>query len=506
MRMVNFIKSIGFSEKDSYDYKPNGTTSTKSSSFEDLLKNSSSVKNDSSSNASLNKTYNDNKDDINDREQDTINDNEDDSNKLSDSKNLSVKKDDSSKETKADKKVSKEEDKDDNKSSDKDNEDDLSKVENDLKALLKDASGNSNSDSQNILQLLMSALKNSNFDITKLNDALNKSSISKDAKDNILKFVSDIKDALKNNSPEKIISMLKSNFKENLNSLDHKDFISKIVDALKEKVNENQSSSDTSKLQNMNLSKNFVNDKTNNNKMDENINNDKKLYSNEELKGENYEPQISIDKKSSEFSNTSDGKTSEGDSGKSFLKNLVDSNSKTDNNMSKLEVFMNQFSQSSSNVEAAAAEKVTTLNKATFVQDVIKSVKFMENNNMKELTVKINPKELGEVIIRLTSENGAMKAELTASNKDAYALLNSNLNSMNENLNNQNIKIQSFSLNMYNEDTTFFAGQGGNKDGNDSGRQNDSRHRKNNMSIEADEDTLQSSSQSSMLNNLNALA
>lgn len=157
-----------------------------------------------------------------------------------------------------------------------------------------------------------------------------------------------------------------------------------------------------------------------------------------------------------------------GDSSENFLKNLISKDDNTESQFSKVTAFMNQFSSSA--VEVQGDAKVMTANRVTFVEDMIKSVKFMENNNIKELTVKINPKELGEVIIKLTSEAGVMKAELTTSNKDAYNLLNSNLNEMNKNLNEQNIKIQAFSVNVYNDDTTFFSGQ--DKESNEKNKEN----------------------------------
>lgn len=96
------------------------------------------------------------------------------------------------------------------------------------------------------------------------------------------------------------------------------------------------------------------------------------------------------------------------------------------------------------------------INKNTMNTDIIKSIKYMELNNVKDLTVKIMPKELGEVFIKLTMEGGIMKANIGASTKDAYNLLNSNMQLIEDKLQNSGIKVQELSLNIYNEDTTFF--------------------------------------------------
>ena len=95
----------------------------------------------------------------------------------------------------------------------------------------------------------------------------------------------------------------------------------------------------------------------------------------------------------------------------------------------------------------------------TFNSDIIQSVKYMIKNNMEELSIKIYPKELGELTIKIISEEGIMKAELRATSKETYNLLNANLQEIRNNLQEQNIKIQEVSINIYNEDTTFFSGE-----------------------------------------------
>lgn len=106
----------------------------------------------------------------------------------------------------------------------------------------------------------------------------------------------------------------------------------------------------------------------------------------------------------------------------------------------------------------------TMVNKDTMVQDVVKNIKFMETANLKELTVRMNPKDLGEIVIRLSLENNEMKAKILSANKDTYGLLNSNLNEIKNNLASQNFKVNEISVNIYFQDSTtygeFKEGQG----------------------------------------------
>jgi len=138
-----------------------------------------------------------------------------------------------------------------------------------------------------------------------------------------------------------------------------------------------------------------------------------------------------------------------------FLDNLT-TDGKTDKN-SKVIGLMNQFVVEK-NQDIKGMKEPNPINKNNLVNDVIKTLKFMETNQIKNLTVKINPKELGEITVNLTMEAGVMKATITAQNKDTYNLLQGNLQDMNSKIMNSEVKISNLSLNLYNEDTTFYNG------------------------------------------------
>lgn len=143
-----------------------------------------------------------------------------------------------------------------------------------------------------------------------------------------------------------------------------------------------------------------------------------------------------------------------------FLKGLTLNNkSKLESKLDKVTNFMNDFNKINSEIstDSVEVEAPININKNNLVNDFIKSVKYMEQNNVREMTVKVKPQELGEVVIRLTVENGLMKANITANNKEAYNLLNSKLQDLNNSLGNGEIKIQNFTIDIYNGDTTFFS-------------------------------------------------
>lgn len=134
-----------------------------------------------------------------------------------------------------------------------------------------------------------------------------------------------------------------------------------------------------------------------------------------------------------------------------FLNSLIEDKKESVDNK------INLFATRTQSVQAQNTEvRGFTINKATFADDIIKDVKFMSTNNLKELTVKVNPGNLGEITIRLVQEDGLMKANLKANSKETTALLAQNLAEIKKEIGDQNIKISEVNIELYNEDTTFF--------------------------------------------------
>lgn len=169
-----------------------------------------------------------------------------------------------------------------------------------------------------------------------------------------------------------------------------------------------------------------------------------------------------------------------------LLKQLTENNGlkdSKDNVSDKIASVLNRFETFKLDNQPLNAAKLT-INKATLNEDFIKTVKFMDLNNLKELSVKIIPKDLGEVVIKLSMENGVMKANITAANKDTYNLLNAQLPAINSELAKQNMTIQNFSLSLYNGDNFLFSGDG-------SSSENSKQQSRNNIKVDNLEEDLQ---------------
>ncbi|MGL4739297.1 MAG: flagellar hook-length control protein FliK [Sarcina sp.] len=94
-----------------------------------------------------------------------------------------------------------------------------------------------------------------------------------------------------------------------------------------------------------------------------------------------------------------------------------------------------------------------TISKLNMKNDIKTTILHMGKTNMKELVVRVNPDNLGEIAIKIISDGDNMKAMLKVSSKETYALLNNQ--DIKSFLINQDIKVSDVEVSLY-EDTTFF--------------------------------------------------
>lgn len=225
----------------------------------------------------------------------------------------------------------------------------------------------------------------------------------------------------------------------------------------------------------------------------------KKDFNNTVVPKENLNVKVKTKKENLNQNSTEESFSKEENSEEAVLKNIL--GDKEDNKFSKAVNFMNQFNKVA-NVENLEVENVENIvaTKETLKTDVIKAVKYMELNNIKNLTVKINPKELGELVIRITMESGKMKANITANNKEAFNLLNANLQDITDKLQRGAVKIENFSLNLY-EDTTFFSND------KEKGKEGFKGNKKNSTKVNAIEnDIIENENSKEDLSNISILA
>ena len=204
---------------------------------------------------------------------------------------------------------------------------------------------------------------------------------------------------------------------------------------------------------------------------------------------------------SSESTKSTDGSQKED----KILKSIIDDGSdKTDKTFERFAQVQSKITNQ--NIDAKITNPVS-VNKETLPSDLVKTVKYMNTNNIKELTVNINPKELGEVVIKIVQSEGVMKATIKASTNEAYTILSQNESEIKKQLGEQNIKIQSIDIQL-NNDTTYFKGSG--LESNQfSQNQGENNSRQTSFTIQSNVEDIQEIDQNDeteILSNINMLA
>ncbi|CDM68798.1 putative flagellar hook-length control protein [Clostridium bornimense] len=123
-----------------------------------------------------------------------------------------------------------------------------------------------------------------------------------------------------------------------------------------------------------------------------------------------------------------------------FLTSLIEGNDNVKSEGNLMQVPKMVFEPLKDVKESAPA----LTNKTNIVEDIIKSVKYIRDESVKEIVLKVVPRNLGEVVISLSMDKGVMKANVATNNAETYSLLATKIEEMNKILN--EFKVESFDL------------------------------------------------------------
>lgn len=90
-------------------------------------------------------------------------------------------------------------------------------------------------------------------------------------------------------------------------------------------------------------------------------------------------------------------------------------------------------------------------------QDFIQAIKYLKVNNLEEISVKMNPKDLGELHIKVIKSNNEEKVVVTSYNIDTFNLLKDNVNEIKNNLNILDINIKEVAVEIKNGNQNDFS-------------------------------------------------
>lgn len=148
-------------------------------------------------------------------------------------------------------------------------------------------------------------------------------------------------------------------------------------------------------------------------------------------------------------SNVLDLKPKEEDKDLNVLENILDKNA-------------NVFSQVSNKtfIQESNANKnvpTVTIRANQMADDFIKMVRYLKNNNIEEIKVNINPKELGDMTIKLMKDSEATKVFINVSKEDTFHMLSKNIGDINKHLFDLGIKSKDVVVTMKSNGENFFS-------------------------------------------------
>ena len=151
------------------------------------------------------------------------------------------------------------------------------------------------------------------------------------------------------------------------------------------------------------------------------------------------------------------------------LNSILNKNNTDNTVVNRFAVFTNDYSISSSlkNTESLM------VNAETAVHDVVQTIKYMATEGIQELMVKVNPRELGELIISIVKDGDSLRAEIKASSKETYNLILQNSEDLKKYLGEQNLKVHNVEISLTKDatDNHHFFGESF-----EEGKKNNNRH------------------------------
>ena len=90
-------------------------------------------------------------------------------------------------------------------------------------------------------------------------------------------------------------------------------------------------------------------------------------------------------------------------------------------------------------------------------EDIVKTVKYLNSNGIEEIKIKISPRELGDMTIKLIKNAEETKVSIIVSKEDVFDMVNKNIGDITKHLSDLNIKIKEIAVDINNDNQKFFS-------------------------------------------------
>lgn len=114
--------------------------------------------------------------------------------------------------------------------------------------------------------------------------------------------------------------------------------------------------------------------------------------------------------------------------------------------------------KNNSSMEAKYEITLTEVIRSEYIsEDFVQTIEYLKVNNKEEIIVRMNPKDLGELNIRILKSNNEEKVFVTVTNEETFNLLKENINEIKNHLSSLDIKIKEVEVEIKNENQNDFS-------------------------------------------------
>ena len=132
---------------------------------------------------------------------------------------------------------------------------------------------------------------------------------------------------------------------------------------------------------------------------------------------------------------------------KDMADNEFDRNQQSETDSNPVELFVqNLAAKSADGVNQAATEKVQVMRE--IVDQIVEKIKVAIKPGNTSMELQLNPESLGRVNLTVASKNGVLTASFTAENQISKEAIESQVQMLKDNLNNQGIKVEAIEVNV----------------------------------------------------------
>lgn len=99
-------------------------------------------------------------------------------------------------------------------------------------------------------------------------------------------------------------------------------------------------------------------------------------------------------------------------------------------------------------INVASRQEIPTIRQEYIGEDIIKTIKYLKSSGQEEITIKISPRELGDMTIKLINNHEEASVAIVISKSDVFNLVNENQSEIAKHLKDLNINVKDISVEM----------------------------------------------------------